>query len=113
MIDARRLAKTLRSVARHFSDAAHELDMLARDIFAVNPRDNAGQPDDVLMATPIDELELSVRSWNCLRSAGVETVGQLAAMKRVEFNRIPHFGRKSRNEVFEVMANLGLTPREN
>jgi DNA-directed RNA polymerase alpha subunit len=109
-VDPRRLAEALRSVASSLKDAAYELDMVAQEIFATNPR--PGRDDDALMATPIAELELSVRSTNCLRNVGVETVDQLAAMKRSEFGHIKHFGRRSQNEVMEVMANLGIGLRE-
>jgi len=60
--------------------------------------------DDIL----IEELELGVRSYNCLKRAGVQTVGDLVQKSESELNAIPNFGRKSIEEVKETLEARGL-----
>ncbi len=56
----------------------------------------------------IEELELGVRSYNCLKRAGVQTVGDLVRKTRSELNAIPNFGSKSIDEVIETLQSRGL-----
>jgi DNA-directed RNA polymerase subunit alpha len=56
----------------------------------------------------IEELELGVRSYNCLKRAGVQTVGDLVRKTRSELNAIPNFGQKSIDEVIETLQARGL-----
>jgi len=56
----------------------------------------------------IEELELGVRSYNCLKRAGVQTVGDLVRKSRSELNAIPNFGSKSIEEVIETLHSRGL-----
>jgi DNA-directed RNA polymerase subunit alpha len=63
--------------------------------------------DDIL----IEELELGVRSYNCLKRAGIQTVGDLLQKSESELNAIPNFGRKSIEEVIETLQARGLTLR--
>ena len=56
----------------------------------------------------IEELELGVRSYNCLKRAGVQTVGDLVRKTRSELNAIPNFGSKSIEEVIETLHARGL-----
>ena len=63
--------------------------------------------DDIL----IEELELGVRSYNCLKRAGVQTVGDLVQKSESELNAIPNFGRKSIEEVKETLEARGLSLR--
>ncbi|MBA3298655.1 MAG: DNA-directed RNA polymerase subunit alpha [Thermoleophilaceae bacterium] len=63
--------------------------------------------DDIL----IEELELGVRSYNCLKRAGVQTVGDLVQKSESELNAIPNFGRKSIEEVMETLEARGLSLR--
>jgi DNA-directed RNA polymerase subunit alpha len=67
----------------------------------------AGGMDDIL----IEELELGVRSYNCLKRAGVQTVGDLVQKSESELNAIPNFGRKSIEEVKETLEARGLSLR--
>jgi DNA-directed RNA polymerase subunit alpha len=60
---------------------------------------------------PIEELELGVRSYNCLKREGVETVGDLIARSEAELMKIPNFGRKSIEEVRERLAKSNLKLR--
>ncbi|HET7366817.1 MAG TPA: DNA-directed RNA polymerase subunit alpha [Gaiella sp.] len=58
---------------------------------------------------PIEELELGVRSYNCLKRVGIETIGDLTSKSDGELAAIPNFGRKSIEEVRETLAAHGLT----
>ena len=60
--------------------------------------------DDIL----IEELELGVRSYNCLKRAGIQTVGDLVSKTEGELNAIPNFGKKSIDEVIETLHARGL-----
>ena len=60
--------------------------------------------DDIL----IEELELGVRSYNCLKRAGIQTVGDLVSKSESELAAIPNFGKKSIDEVIETLHARGL-----
>src|SRR6188474_1284020 len=60
---------------------------------------------------PIEELELGVRSYNCLKRVGIETIGDLVTKTENELAAIPNFGKKSIEEVKETLATHGLTLR--
>jgi DNA-directed RNA polymerase subunit alpha len=59
----------------------------------------------------IEELELGVRSYNCLKRAGVQTVGDLISKSEAELSAIPNFGKKSIDEVVETLHARGLALR--
>jgi DNA-directed RNA polymerase subunit alpha len=61
---------------------------------------------------PIEELELGVRSYNCLKRVGIETIGDLVTKSENELAAIPNFGKKSIEEVRETLQAHGLTLRE-
>ena len=63
--------------------------------------------DDVL----IEELELGVRSYNCLKREGIQTVGDLVSKTEAELLNIPNFGKKSIDEVMDKLAARGLALR--
>ena len=94
-----------------FTDADRVEELTAREPAPVHARghDPGGQR---ATATPssngldeilIEELELGVRSYNCLKRAGVQTVGDLVRKTRSELNAIPNFGQKSIEEVIETL----------
>ena len=60
---------------------------------------------------PIEELELGVRSYNCLKRVGIETIGDLVTKTEGELAAIPNFGKKSIEEVKETLAQHGLVLR--
>ena len=60
----------------------------------------------------IEELELGVRSYNCLKRAGIQTVGDLISKSEGELNAIPNFGKKSIDEVIETLHARGLDLRD-
>lgn len=57
----------------------------------------------------VDELELSVRSANCLRNADLRLIGELVQKTEAEMLKTKNFGRKSLNEIKEILAEMGLT----
>ena len=59
----------------------------------------------------IEELELGVRSYNCLKRVGIETIGELVSKSEAELGAIPNFGKKSIEEVKETLAQHGLALR--
>lgn len=69
---------------------------------------SAGPMHDIL----IEELELGVRSYNCLKRAGIQTVGDLISKSEGELNAIPNFGKKSIDEVIETLHARGLNLRD-
>jgi hypothetical protein len=56
----------------------------------------------------VDELELSVRSANCLKNDNIVYIGDLIQKTEAEMLRTPNFGRKSLNEIKEVLSGMGL-----
>ena len=59
---------------------------------------------------PVDELELSVRSYNCLKNADIQTIRDLVQKTESEMLRTKNFGKKSLQEIKEVLAELDLAP---
>jgi len=60
---------------------------------------------------PIEELELGVRSYNCLKRVGIETIGDLVSKSEAELGAIPNFGKKSIEEVKDSLGAHGLLLR--
>ena len=57
----------------------------------------------------MEELELSVRSYNCLKNANIQTIGELVQKTEAEMLKTKNFGRKSLNEIKEILAQMGLS----
>jgi DNA-directed RNA polymerase subunit alpha len=98
-----------------FTDADRVEELTARDPIATHAPDVLpGVGSDGIAASNgldeilIEELELGVRSYNCLKRAGVQTVGDLVRKSRSELNAIPNFGQKSIEEVIETLHGRGL-----
>jgi DNA-directed RNA polymerase subunit alpha len=98
-----------------FTDADRVEELTAREPVAAVPSDgfssgaeNGGAASNGLDEILIEELELGVRSYNCLKRAGVQTVGDLVRKSRAELNAIPNFGSKSIEEVIETLHSRGL-----
>jgi DNA-directed RNA polymerase subunit alpha len=68
----------------------------------------ASQIDPVLLR-PVDDLELTVRSANCLKAENIYYIGDLIQRTETELLKTPNLGRKSLNEIKEVLASRGLT----
>jgi DNA-directed RNA polymerase subunit alpha len=67
---------------------------------------------DSLLDTPIEDLELSVRSYNCLKRQGVNTVGGLAECSETDLLNIRNFGAKSIEEVKDKLQGMGLSLKQ-
>ncbi|HET7418261.1 MAG TPA: DNA-directed RNA polymerase subunit alpha [Solirubrobacterales bacterium] len=87
--------------------AREPVQAVASDGFSSSP-ENGGAAANGLDEILIEELELGVRSYNCLKRAGVQTVGDLVRKSRAELNAIPNFGQKSIEEVIETLHSRGL-----
>jgi DNA-directed RNA polymerase subunit alpha len=66
-------------------------------------------PVDPILLRPVDELELTVRSANCLKAENIYYIGDLIQRTETELLKTPNLGRKSLNEIKEVLASRGLT----
>jgi DNA-directed RNA polymerase subunit alpha len=82
----------------NFDEPKKELGVGAREDLPFNPA----------LLRKVDELELSVRSANCLKNDNIVYIGDLIQKTEAEMLRTPNFGRKSLNEIKEVLASLGL-----
>ena len=61
------------------------------------------------LSRSVDELELSVRSYNCLKNANIRTIGELVQKTEAEMLKTKNFGRKSLNEIKEILSGMGLS----
>jgi len=61
------------------------------------------------LSKSVEELELSVRSYNCLKNANIKTIGELVQKTESEMLKTKNFGRKSLNEIKEILAGMGLS----
>ena len=71
--------------------------------------DNQGRKLDMT----IDELDLTVRSYNCLKRAGINTVGELTEKSEEDMIKVRNLGRKSLKEIKEKLETLGLGFKKN
>lgn len=61
-----------------------------------------------ILATSVDTLEISVRSFNCLKHSDIDTIGQLVQKTEYELSHTKNMGRKSLNEIKDVLDKMGL-----
>ncbi|MFM6985324.1 MAG: DNA-directed RNA polymerase subunit alpha [Hydrogenophaga sp.] len=73
------------------------------------PAQRSAQQFDPILLRPVDELELTVRSANCLKAENIYYIGDLIQRTENELLKTPNLGRKSLNEIKEVLASRGLT----
>jgi len=73
------------------------------------PLQRSSQQFDPILLRPVDELELTVRSANCLKAENIYYIGDLIQRTENELLKTPNLGRKSLNEIKEVLASRGLT----
>ena len=76
---------------------------------AEEPAERAMNQMNEVLNRSVEELELSVRSYNCLKNANIQTIGDLVQKSESEMLRTKNFGRKSLNEIKEILAGLGLS----
>ena len=79
------------------------------EIAAFDAPAKAAQNFDPILLRPVDELELTVRSANCLKAENIYYIGDLIQRTETELLKTPNLGRKSLNEIKEVLASRGLT----
>ena len=75
---------------------------------AVEPQESDTNQLNRYLLKKVDELELSVRSANCLKNDNIIYIGDLVQKTEAEMLRTPNFGRKSLNEIKEVLSSMGL-----
>ncbi|MDZ4273824.1 MAG: DNA-directed RNA polymerase subunit alpha C-terminal domain-containing protein, partial [Erythrobacter sp.] len=75
---------------------------------AVQPEESDANQLNRYLLKKVDELELSVRSANCLKNDNIIYIGDLVQKTEAEMLRTPNFGRKSLNEIKEVLSSMGL-----
>ena len=68
-----------------------------------------GPQIDPILMRPVDDLELTVRSANCLKAENIYYIGDLIQRTETELLKTPNLGRKSLNEIKEVLASRGLS----
>lgn len=73
------------------------------------PAERAMSQMNEILNRSVEELELSVRSYNCLKNANIQTIGDLVQKTEAEMLRTKNFGRKSLNEIKEILGNVGLS----
>src|SRR6476646_6748481 len=76
---------------------------------AEEPAERAMNQMNEVLNRSVEELELSVRSYNCLKNANIQTIGDLVQRTEAEMLRTKNFGRKSLNEIKEILSGLGLS----
>ncbi|MDQ6966024.1 MAG: DNA-directed RNA polymerase subunit alpha C-terminal domain-containing protein, partial [Mariprofundaceae bacterium] len=99
-------------------EGIHQAAAIIKDQLAVFVSFDAIERDEVepdtavnledLLRQPIDHIDLSVRSMNCLKSDNIFYVGDLVMRSEQEMLRTPNFGRKSLTEIREVLDKMGL-----
>ena len=103
-IDAEEILRISATILQHQLAAFAELGRLEEVI------DETEEPTiDPVMLRPVDELELTVRSANCLKAESIHYIGDLVSRKESDLLRTPNLGKKSLNEIKEVLASRGLS----
>ena len=95
-------AKLLNDYATMFVELVEGMDGM--DILVARKEDERTK----LYEKPIEEMELSVRSYNCLKRAGIDTIGDLAKKTRGEMMKVRNMGAKSMEEVIAKLDALGI-----
>ncbi|MFH1573537.1 MAG: DNA-directed RNA polymerase subunit alpha [Acidobacteriota bacterium] len=75
----------------------------------VEPEDREAERMAEHLKRSVEELELSVRSYNCLKNADIGTIGELVQKSEPEMLKTKNFGRKSLNEIKEILSEMGLS----
>mgnify|MGYP001593676928 CR=1 FL=1 len=94
----------------HFDEAMAQSSQLIGMAAAPSASESSGDTNHVnrYLLKKVDELELSVRSANCLKNDNIIYIGDLVGKTEAEMLRTPNFGRKSLNEIKEVLSSMGL-----
>ena len=119
ILNFREIATTrLEDSQRKVLELSKEIDHLHDEIFFLqhpqaNKADESSDKNDIFrqcepFTQNLRDMFLSVRTYNCLKSAGIETLGDIVAYNRNEYMRLRNFGRKSLNELDNMLEKLGL-----
>ncbi|MDR1781910.1 MAG: DNA-directed RNA polymerase subunit alpha [Bacilli bacterium] len=103
------LALAAKILVEHFNLFVELNDM------AINARIMSDELEDdtnKILELPIEDLDLSVRSYNCLKRANIQTVDELIGRSEADMNKIRNLGKKSLKEIKEKIIELGLSYRE-
>lgn len=104
----RQSARILVEQLAFFAQIDPKLDVLDAGVGTLGKPAGGGNVDPILLR-PVDELELTVRSANCLKAENIYYIGDLIQRTETELLKTPNLGRKSLNEIKEVLASRGLT----
>lgn len=96
-----------------FLDLGNRMEHLREEVEEEEEEVESITKDDNMLETKIEELDLTVRSFNCLKKAGIEEVGQLAKLTLNDLLKIKNLGRKSLDEILEKMKELGFDLNQN
>lgn len=100
LAEAAKIAKDHFSIFVNFSDS---------DVSSADDMDEGDERVRSLLNTPVEELELSVRSSNCLKNANIRTIGELTKKTEDDIAKTRNFGKKSLAEIKEKLLEWGLT----
>ena len=98
------------AIRRSATILAEQLDAFVelRDIS--EPEEKEEKPEfDPILLRPVDDLELTVRSANCLKAEAIQYIGDLVQRTEVELLKTPNLGKKSLTEIKDVLASRGLS----
>jgi len=100
------LSEAAKTIQRHLS-----IFMSAEDVAEPQAEGEAhqGPSGNENLDKSVEELELSVRSYNCLKNANIRTIRELVQKTEAEMLKTKNFGRKSLNEIKEILASMGLS----
>lgn len=101
-------AKILRDQLSVFLNFEDEEEMTRVESGVSKPQVTQGSSSNSALLKPVSELELSVRSANCLQNANIKYIYELVSKTEGEMLRTKNFGRKSLNEIKEILTNMGL-----
>jgi DNA-directed RNA polymerase subunit alpha len=79
------------------------------ELEAASKEDSGSEIRNENLNRSVEELELSVRSYNCLKNANIQTIGELVQKTEAEMLKTKNFGRKSLNEIKEILGTMGLS----
>jgi len=100
LAEAAKIAKDHFSIFVNFND---------NDVSSADDGDEGDERIRALLNTPVEELELSVRSSNCLKNANIRTIGELTKKTEDDIAKTRNFGKKSLTEIKEKLLEWGLT----
>ena len=79
------------------------------EVLEAEEQDEELEAINMNLSKSVEELELSVRSYNCLKNANIRNIGELVTKSEAEMLKTKNFGRKSLNEIKEILAGMGLS----